>query len=130
LPKPPSQGLGRQIQFLGARAGLLDRARWPAGQTFTVSDFYFDQSLAYSRLELDSEGDRAVRDVWQMMCSSVVGPKLLVMLAGPSAGRAPAGLHEELLKLAARPGLGPVLLASGDRPAQLAEMVAAVEAIE
>src|SRR5262249_43832508 len=39
LPNPPSQGLGRQIQFLDARAGVLDRARWPAGQTFTVSDF-------------------------------------------------------------------------------------------
>ncbi len=130
---PPSHDSQRQIQFLDIRSRLLDVQQWQERQTLAVSDFYFDQSLAYARLELDAPASDTFSAAWQAARNLVVPPKLLVVLDQPF-GTLPAPASEplraELLRLAARPGIGPVLYVGNENAAsQFEEIVAAVEAM-
>jgi len=132
-PDPPSHIYRRQIQFLERRAELLDRRRWADGESPAISDFYWDQCLAYARLELDACGFEAFRQAVERARPDVISPKLLVVLDIPpddlpgwatpgGSGRKPQGWvrqRSELLRLAARPDRGPVLVVnSADRRAQ------------
>lgn len=135
---PPSLVFDRQIQFLNRTASLLDRRRWHDTYEATVSDFYFDQCLAYARMELNEGAYQEFHAAWLATCSRVVRPKLLVVLDAAAAAReAPdreavsteSGplrlLRQELLALAARPGLGPVLYVGGSNPAAPFDEIAA-----
>ena len=129
----------REIELLERRAQLLDRRHWPETDVLAISDFYFDQSLAYVELTLGDSQRAAYRDAFQLARAQVVLPKLLVVLdtprsaGGPVVGLADAAagkLREKLLDLAARRDVGPVAYASGtDADAQFAEISAALEAM-
>jgi 2-amino-4-hydroxy-6-hydroxymethyldihydropteridine diphosphokinase len=140
---PPSQRFARQIQFLDRFTSLLERDSWSRTSPLAVSDFYLDQCLAFARIELDQDQQAAFVQAWQVAKQRAVSPKLLIALdTPPSALADPARqrsvhaesdwppterLRHEMLRLACRKGLGPVLLVGGmDRQAQYEEISAAI----
>lgn len=143
---PPSHVSERQIQFLDRWASLLASPLGLEPGQVAVSDFYFDQCLAYARTELDDRAYEAFCAAWSAVRPQVVAPKLLVVLdAGPLGALPPCseeGRHAtslppierlrcELLRVAARPGLGPVLYAGRENPrAQFDEISSAIAAME
>lgn len=130
----PSQAYGRQIQFLDRRTSVLDAAVWANRDVPAVSDFYWDQSLAYALAELEARDYEAFRLAWDARRARVIAPKLLVVLDEPPGATDPRPadrLRRELLGLAARSGQGPVLYASGqDEQAQFDEISAAIAAMQ
>ncbi|HEV3136810.1 MAG TPA: 2-amino-4-hydroxy-6-hydroxymethyldihydropteridine diphosphokinase [Pirellulales bacterium] len=144
-PDRPSHIYRRQIEFLDRRAELLDCRHWPGGEEPTISDFYWDQCLAYARLELDDRGFETFCHAVERARPNVISPKLLVVLDIPQddlCGWATAAeiarephewvrLRSELLRLAALPDRGPVLVVNAaDHRAQVDEVAAAIEAMK
>jgi 2-amino-4-hydroxy-6-hydroxymethyldihydropteridine diphosphokinase len=144
---PPSHRLARQIQFLDRFTSLLDRAAWPRPEKLAVSDFYLDQCLAYARIELDPGQQAAFIRAWHEARQRVKSPKLLIFLDAPSPGQVPpteqqlsaadsasppAGpLRQEMLRLASRKGIGPVLFTGGtDQQTQYEEISAAISSMQ
>jgi 2-amino-4-hydroxy-6-hydroxymethyldihydropteridine diphosphokinase len=140
LANPPSHVYERQIQFLDRRTNALDARNWQQSDVLAVSDFYFDQSLAYAQTELAARDYEAFCRAWAAAGAHVIRPKLLVVLDAPPGDTAEqpatesahAGrLRRELLGVAARSGTGPVLYASGgDEQAQFDEISAAIAAVQ
>lgn len=123
------------IQFLDRAGSLLAAGDW---QKVAISDFFFDEPLAYAGLWPSADARRRVRTAWQTRLERVVRPKLLVVLErweeGLRARSAPVTpsttLRDELLKLANRSDQGPVLFAGRDDPqAQFEEITAAIAAM-
>lgn len=112
----------REIEFLVRRQKLLDRETWPESNVWAVSDFWFDQSLAWSAVSLDSSGQAAVLEKWNCASSTIVPPKLLIVLksgeeairSGPEGADERQRLSDALNRLARRPGVGPVLWLPAD----------------
>jgi 2-amino-4-hydroxy-6-hydroxymethyldihydropteridine diphosphokinase len=144
---PPSLRFARQIQFLERFTSLLDRTKWPRPEQLAVSDFYLDQCLAYARFELNPAQQAAFTEVWQVAGQRAVSPKLLIVLDAsppgwllppepPSAvadGDLPPAecLRQEMLRLATRKGLGPVLFTGGaNQQAQYEEISAAITSMQ
>jgi 2-amino-4-hydroxy-6-hydroxymethyldihydropteridine diphosphokinase len=161
---PAGRGWQAEIELLDRRRRLLERSQLEhstrpaprgaesneaAGASWTVSDFWFDQSWAHASIGLDEPRRTEFQRRWQQGRASVVPPKLLVVLdeapqapAAPvapparrgeqaSGGRRLAELHDALMELAARPGLGPVLRLSGlATQAAANEVIAAMRAME
>jgi len=140
--------VAREIEFLVRRQELLARQTWGSPDVWAVSDFWFDQTLAWAAVDLDSAGQAAVREAWKRAQGTIVPPKLLVVLQA-SAGAAgcdsqsEAGgavressaerqrLSEELDRLARRPGIGPVLwLSAADWETTVREAAAAMAAMQ
>jgi len=76
---PASQAWQTEIEFLSSRRRLL------AGELFrddrtAVSDFWFDQSLAFARVWLPPPQFAAFRDRFEQARREVVRPKLVVLL--------------------------------------------------
>ena len=149
---PSSRAWDMELEFLDTRARLLaaDVPPWSADrQHLTVSDFWFDQSLAFAGVWLTAAQFAAFRRRWEEARPGVVRPKLIVLLEATgeqlldrvrrrgrrgerslSAGRLDE-LAEAILQQATRPQRGPLLrLGSGDPLANLAEVSAAVAALE
>jgi 2-amino-4-hydroxy-6-hydroxymethyldihydropteridine diphosphokinase len=136
---PPSRALERQLQFLVRRAALLDRGHWQQPDMLAISDFYFDQTLAYGRACLSSDDYAAWHRAWEQARAGIVAPKLLVVLddfpsrwlAAPSSTPPSRNVDAEMLELAMRRGVGPVLFAGrADRASQLEEITAAIAAMQ
>jgi 2-amino-4-hydroxy-6-hydroxymethyldihydropteridine diphosphokinase len=135
-PRPAAPGMGggqpaadssspaarREIEFLVRRQKLLDRETWPESGVWAVSDFWFDQSLAWSAAYLDSAGQAAVLERWSRASSTIVSPKLLIVLkageeairSGPERADERQRLSDALNRLARGPGVGPVLWLPAD----------------
>ena len=79
-PDPTGQPWDRSIELLQCRASLLQASSWPDAAGPAISDFWFDQSLAYARLELPSSQYDAFVAQWQTARERVVSPKLVVWL--------------------------------------------------
>ncbi len=139
----PSHVYARQIQFLRHRTRALEAGSWPDRRGLAVSDFYFDQCLAYARVALDDDQYATFYQAWVAARKEVVPPKLLVVLGTPAGMSARPTEHEhqstpgadrlqdELSRLAARGGLGPVLYAGGgDAQARFDEVSAAIAAMQ
>jgi 2-amino-4-hydroxy-6-hydroxymethyldihydropteridine diphosphokinase len=140
----PSAGVGgrdypRQIEYVERRAAVLDRRRWPPDGVLAISDFYFDQCLAYANLALEAAQRDAFDAAFLAVRARVVLPKLLVVLDTPRpgpAGQIPAqsdgdALAGELLGLAGRRDIGPVLhMLSAQPEVRLAEASAAIQAMQ
>lgn len=117
-----SPGARREIEFLVRRQKLLDCETWPESDVWAVSDFWFDQSLAWSAAYLDSAGQAAVLERWNRASSTIVSPKLLIVLkageeaicSGPEGADERQKLSDALERLARRPGVGPVLWLPAD----------------
>jgi 2-amino-4-hydroxy-6-hydroxymethyldihydropteridine diphosphokinase len=113
---PPSLALDRQIQFLDCRAAILDRQSWPYAGMPAVSDFYWDQCLAYAQLRLVPHDFATFEALWRKRACDVVTPKLLIVLGSakpadsePVGTTSNARLTELLEQLATRREIGPVL---------------------
>ena len=126
-----------------AQMGTVPFFRW------VVSDFWFDQSVAFARAWLPEEQLPRFLDQFEQLRRTVVQPKLIVVLDSP-ADQLLAGVrrrgrecerrltYEQLDRIrqtvrqqAGRPGLGPVLQMTGDEPETVfAEVLAAVRGME
>jgi 2-amino-4-hydroxy-6-hydroxymethyldihydropteridine diphosphokinase len=147
----PSGGAwATEIEFLVERARRLDRLdpAWQ-GPTLVVSDFWFDQSLAFAQVWLPPAEQEAFRLRFAEVRQRVVRPRLIVLLEAPVAV-----LHERITARARPyeqsiprdrleaiasqvsaattwPDQGPVLrLTAAEPDALLAEAAAAVEAMQ
>ncbi|MGD9719981.1 MAG: 2-amino-4-hydroxy-6-hydroxymethyldihydropteridine diphosphokinase [Pirellulales bacterium] len=126
----------RQIEFLLSRAQRLSTGDWASRDQLAVSDFSFDQTLAYAELALDAADLKTFERAFDQAARQVVLPKLLIVLDTPpalaaSVDAAVPRLREKLLALAARRGRGPVLaIGSEDRDGQFAEASAALAAMQ
>ena len=137
---PPSPIFERQIQFLDRAGSVLAGGAW-RDEHVSTSDFYFDQCLAYARVSLDAKSFFAFEQAWYEKAKLVAARKLLVVLdtleaalaagANQSVANLPLAdrLRHELLLLAMRPNVGPVLNAGRDPQLQLDEVIAAIAAM-
>lgn len=138
---PSGHAEQRPIQFLDHAASVLASRDWRVARDVAISDFYFDEPLAYARAELQPPEYDLVREAWAARRDSVVAPKLLVVLDDWAAGirargeTSPTGpgaepLRHELSRLAGRGDTGPVLYAGRDNPQiQFEEITAAIAAM-
>ncbi|MGA2035761.1 MAG: 2-amino-4-hydroxy-6-hydroxymethyldihydropteridine diphosphokinase [Thermoguttaceae bacterium] len=147
---PARHGWQMEMEFLEQRTTLLaaSRAAWADRRQAVVSDFWFDQSLAFARVWLAAEEFQKYVPVWEQARRQVVRPRLIVLLeasadelvgrvrsrgrpcerrlSGPQLERIGDRVREE----ATRPGQGPLLrLPSGDAQAACVEVRAALEAM-
>jgi len=135
---PSSPDFWQPIQFLDRAAELL-RQHVGSGSRPIVSDFYFDECLAYGRASLDVEAGRQLERQWQSLHAAVPCPRLLVVLdswevaAAIRLGREPKPrgtlpaerLRRELVSLSLRPEPGAVVYVP---PASLVEQVQEIAA--
>ncbi len=156
---PAGRSWPAAIEFLGRRQQLVDRAAWPPEGTveptaakpksWVVSDFWFDQAWAEASVWLSEPRRGEFEQLWRRSRQTVVPPKLLVVLDQPPDDRAkgmasgvqPEGqsvvatrlrkARDAILRLAAEPGLGPVLrLSVVDVRRAADEVVAAMQAMQ
>lgn len=148
---PSSHAWAVELEFLNQRLELLDAEspRWSQTQRLQVSDFWFDQSLAYAKVWIASERRREFADRWHEASSGVVRPRLTVLLDAPveqiarqirRRGRNPEmqlkvelleRIRHEIVGLLDRPDCGPILRLMNDDPDRVwAEVSAAAEAMK
>jgi len=147
---PSGNAWAVELEFLRERTRLLaaDLPKWREEGPVWVSDFWFDQSLAYAGVWLPPERRGAFRTRWEEARSSVVAPKLTVLLDAPAdqlaerirrRGRSYEHrletdlldrIRRAILALAGAPGHGPMLRLSDEEPDRVsAEVLAAMEAM-
>ena len=124
------------LELLSEWTELLspDRPGW-SDAAGTVSDFWFEEALAFARVWLPAEEQAEYHVLWDQARAGVVRPRLVVLLDQPEACRVGRGQIEqfqaELLQLATRPGQGPLLRICGDDlQTALPEVAAAMEAMK
>jgi 2-amino-4-hydroxy-6-hydroxymethyldihydropteridine diphosphokinase len=146
---PAGEAWATEIEFLLERARRLD-ASDPVWQPprLVVSDFWFDQSMAFAQVWLSPDDRTEFRRRWAETRQAVVRPKLIVLLEAPAgvlrqrivdrarpyeqaiAAERLQQLTESLAAAAGWPDQGPVLrLPSAEPAAMLAEVLAAIEAM-
>ncbi|MCR4413365.1 MAG: 2-amino-4-hydroxy-6-hydroxymethyldihydropteridine diphosphokinase [Thermoguttaceae bacterium] len=141
---------GVEIEFLKQRARLLAvcSPEWTAPRMVALSDFWFDQSLAFARVWLGSDQFEDFQGHWEVARRSVVQPRLTVFVDGPThqllhrirqrkrpgedrltaeiLDRLRSSLQTELR----RPDRGPVLrLAAGDLAPAAEQLRAAIQSM-
>jgi 2-amino-4-hydroxy-6-hydroxymethyldihydropteridine diphosphokinase len=140
-----------ELQFLAARVRLLatDAPVWSRGESPVVSDFWFDQSLAFAGVWLAPLQREAFGREVETARGRVVRPKLIVLLDAPPEelhrrvqGRGRPGeqrltvqqlgrIREAIRARAALPDQGPILrLTNDDFDLVLTEVLAAVDAMQ
>jgi 2-amino-4-hydroxy-6-hydroxymethyldihydropteridine diphosphokinase len=138
-------------ELLRRRGELLRLDRWQAGCPLAISDFWFDQHLAYGQVDSNDAAWQSVAAEWRAWHDRIIRPKLLVMLVVPpdhSATQAhpqPAlhlsettedrvarqKLQSALYALFSRRGQGPTLELDASAPDwAFTELSAAVEAMK
>ena len=148
---PAGKAWQTEIEFLRDRTRRLDAAdpAWSDQGRWAVSDFWFDQSMAFAEVWLAPQRREEFRRRWLAARPAVVRPKLIVLLEAPAEV-----LHERVLTRArpyerslrveelariqdsivaatAWPDQGPVLrLGAGPLEVMLQEVLAAMEAME
>jgi len=161
---PAGHGWTTELEFLDQRARLLQavsqpvRGTLPVGETttpanhvshWTISDFWFDQSIAFARAWLPEDRLPAFVERWRETSRDVAKPRLVVLLDLPgetlmdrlhqrgrtceqSLTAAPMErIRQALIDEVRRPDVGPVLrLTNDDHEAVFAEVLAAVQAME
>lgn len=154
---PPSHAMRIELEFLEDRAKRLALVSRPCSQAsvasnaggWFVSDFWFDQSLAFSRAWLPQERLPELVERWAAIRQGVPHPRLVILLDAPAEvlvsrlqarGRpCERNLTEDqlerirraLLETIGRPDVGPILrLPSDDPEIALTEAAAAARATE
>jgi 2-amino-4-hydroxy-6-hydroxymethyldihydropteridine diphosphokinase len=147
---PASQAWTTELKFLRMREELLagDAEIWARSRRWTISDFWFDQSLAFARVWLGAEDWARFREQWEQAKQRVVRPRLLVLLDAPDAvlterirrrGRRCeqalpsaqlARIRQAIAEQAAGKEQGPIMrLFGGDLAAASQEVLAAIAAM-
>lgn len=146
---PAGQGGHTEIEFLHARERLLTAAGSNVPTELTVSDFWFDQSLAFASVWLKADEFRNFETAFYAARQSVTQPKLLAVVDIPGEqlyeqvrhrGRSYElgldvnrleGLRRAIAELARKPGIGPVLwLPANDFSVAAEELQAAIAAMQ
>ena len=149
---PSGNAWATELEFLDERARLLsaELPSWSERGRLWVSDFWFNQCLAYAGVWLAPERLDAYRRRWEDARRTVIAPKLTVVLDAPAdrllerigrrGRRGERRLSAEVLERvrqailaeASRPGQGPVLRLAGEGPERmlLQEVLGAVEAMQ
>jgi len=149
---PSGNAWATELEFLHERGRLLSAAlpSWSERGRLWVSDFWFNQCLAYAGVWLAPERLDEYRRRWEDARRTVVTPKLTVLLDAPAdwlleriERRGRRGerrlsaatlerVRQAILAEAGRPGQGPVLRLAGEGPARtlLREVLGAVEAMQ
>ncbi|HYW79065.1 MAG TPA: 2-amino-4-hydroxy-6-hydroxymethyldihydropteridine diphosphokinase [Thermoguttaceae bacterium] len=149
---PASHAWETELEFLRQRTRLLatDSPEWTQSlECGRISDFWFDQSLAFARVWLAEDRLAAFVDQWSECRARIVRPKLTVVLDAPAdvlfrrvadRGRPPErNLSEEqldrirqsVLEQTNEPDVGPVLrLTNEDCERSLEEVLAAIGAMD
>jgi 2-amino-4-hydroxy-6-hydroxymethyldihydropteridine diphosphokinase len=148
---PAGHAWSAEIEFLNRRSRLLavNSPEWTKPAQWWVSDFWFDQSLAFADVWLPAERRAAFRTLWEEAVRGVVRPKLIVVnnaaterireridergRLGESrlTGDVLERVREALGTCLRRPDVGPVLRLTDEPPDQaLRQVVAAVEAMK
>lgn len=75
-----------ELEFVSRRARLIAKQspEWEKPAPLWVSDFWFDQSLAFARVWLPAVQRAALRARWEDAAREVTRPKLIVMLGVPT----------------------------------------------
>jgi hypothetical protein len=130
-----------EIELLGLRGQLLDRARWAEPHRLAVSGFWLDESRATAMMCGDQRRQRELAAAAEAASATAVRPKLLILLEPAPGGTRVADseaqhlsgsddVRKALIVEARRPRVGPLLQLSGDdSSASLAEAAAAVAAM-
>ncbi len=141
-----------ETSLLHRRAALLaecfSNASSDEATDLAISDFWFDQSLVYSRLSLTEPPQRQFERLWHELRQQVPSPKLLVLLQAPvdqlreriaRQGRTTEQSlssdelqrpHTGLREQAAQPDQGPVLVLNAlDHKRAIEEVSAAMQAM-
>lgn len=147
---PSGLAWATELEFLLERARLLaaDAPAWAVRAQLAVSDFWFDQSLAFARVWLPQDQIEPFTRRFDELRPDVVRPKLIVLLDLAADGLlerirrrgrpCELGLSREqleqirqsILLQAAQPNQGPILrLTNQDVEATLPEVLAAVQAM-
>ncbi len=147
---PASQGWETELEFLRQRTRLLaaDAPQWGDTEALAISDFWFDQSLAFARVWLSPEVYAEFSTQWSRSRREVVRPRLIVLLDVPierlvrqvaRRGRPCERdlgaeqlerIQREIVSQATQPNQGPLLRLSGDdEESDLREVLAAIEAM-
>ena len=148
---PAGMAWDLELQFVDERTRLLaaDLRQWSNQGGLWISDFWFDQSLAYGRVWLPDERTEQLRQTWQSARNRVVSPRLIVLVdppidrllaqvrqhGRPGEDRLDSEVFErmrhEIRAEATSPGRGPVLrLADAGCEPSLAEVLAAIQAMK
>ena len=148
---PSGNAWAMELEFLHQRARLLkrDSPRWSQPGRLRVSDFWFNQCLAFAGVWLSPEQLDAFGRRWEQTRRTVVQPKLTVLLDASTdqlldrirrrGRRCERRLTVELLEQirqailtqANKPGQGPLLrVGAGEPEWVLEELLAAVEAMK
>ena len=147
---PAQQAWQTELELLGKRTALLraDRPEWRGPGDWAMSDFWFDQSLAFASVWLAPDRQAEFRRLWEEARRQVMRPKLIVLLDAPadvlhrrmiergrqfeldlSAGRLEQ-IRQAVVDLALLPDQGPVLvLDSLSLDAARQEVLAALESM-
>ena len=145
---PAKQGWETELEFLNERARLLSTGSFPP-EPWLVSDFWFDQSVAFARAWLPAEQLPAFLEEYNRLRPAVVPPRLIVLLDSSAEellrrirrrGRRCERhltaeqldcIRQAVIEQASRPDMGPVLHAGNDdHEAVFAEVLAAVQGME
>lgn len=146
---PPGHAWQIEIEFLRHRADLLTAMPEQPGATWSISDFWFDQSAAFARAWLPDRMLPAYLEQFEERRRHVPRPKLTVHLDGPAdellanvrrRGRACERpltreqldrIRQTVREQTDHPDAGPVLhVQSEDRETAFAEVLAAIQAME
>lgn len=151
-PDPSGNAWARELEFLHERGRLLsaELPAWSEPGRLWVSDFWFNQGLAYAGVWLAPDRLDEYRRRWEDTRRTVIAPKLTVVLDAPAdrlmerierpgrrgerrlSAETLERIRQAILAEAGRPGQGPVLRLDGDGPAPmlLQEVLGAVEAMQ
>lgn len=82
---PDSHAWPTELQFLEDRQALLSRSRPPGPRASAcwVSNFWFDQSLAFARVWLAGRQLAEFEELWRMAREQVLQPRLIVLIDLP-----------------------------------------------
>ena len=147
---PAEEAWETELAFLEQRANLLcNDAILRKNSVWTISDFWFDQSAAFTRAWLPKERIDAYMERFERLRPTVARPRLLVLLDAPAEtlldrvrGRGRScerrltvaqleRIRREVADQAGRPGQGPLLrFQDEDLESISAEVLAAAQATE
>lgn len=125
----------REIEFLTRRAEVLRRAEWPPTSAtdagvWTISDFWFGQSLAWAA----ATGGTALRDslelAWQRLATPTVPPKLLAVFSSRRDEPMSEFIADEVRQLRPAPVLWLETDDSGHSNAAVEQLLAAMTAMQ
>ncbi|MEN6457470.1 MAG: 2-amino-4-hydroxy-6-hydroxymethyldihydropteridine diphosphokinase [Thermoguttaceae bacterium] len=138
-----------ELEFLRHRADLLTTPKPPNEASWTLTDFWFEQSAAFARVWLSNDQQAALLRQQEQWLPTVPRPRLVVLLTAPAkllasrvSGRGRPcerrlsaeqleRIQQAVIEQTARQDVGPVLrLSSEDADAAFAEALAAVRGME